>query len=1480
MEIFVRLEAAEHDGDSASHQADLAIGVEPSHTVGDVAAAIAEFIGRPPGTIPTLSRRGTGALNPATTVADSGILSGETLVLGSITATPRRRPAELRLIVASGPDAGASFPLEPGDHTIGRDANCDIVLTDPQISRRHLTLTVHKNRHLTLETLVSERNEVRTTGHRLVGANPIAVDQVVRVGASTLVVREAPTMQRNNVDAFGQVPFHRTPYFPTPVESVVIQEIKDVPTRPEKPRFVLLAILAPIVMGVSLALFIGSPRYLLLAFLSPTIAIGNFIETRRRSGRTFTAAVERFEQALAIKADEVRQALSTERRRRFVGAPDVADIADRAEHRAIDLWVRHRDASDFLTLRVGLGDVPTEIEAKIGDRGDTEFRDQIQAAYGETHTVTDVPVALKLAELGVVGLVGRAMETSSLASSLAIQATGLHSPEDLILLGAFAPARHLLEQLKWTPHSRSTSSPLAGPHLVGTKGAADGLIRDLITEAANRSSVAKDRQSRDPRFPWLLLLLDRALEPDPALVSRLLDLCPTTGISVVWLTDTRERVPRQAQAIVECQSPLTGDLSRILFTDPTKPDLYIDIDRLGPQRATLTAQALAPLRDASATNAATALPRVVPLFTAFGIEAIDADWVATQWQTRRGYSVAGPIGLTESGPLHLDMVTHGPHGLIGGTSGAGKSELVMSIVASLVAHNPPTKVNVLFVDYKGGASSDLFKDVPHTVGYVTNLDGLLSMRALTSLRAELNRRMDLLKGRAKDLAEMIERYPEEAPPSLVIVVDEFATLVKEIPDFVAGIVDIAQRGRSLGIHLILATQRPSGSVNDNIKANTNLRISLRMLDSSESNAVIGTADAAALPAPLKGRGFARLGPGELVAFQSAWAGAPLLADTGPPPVTVEPFGHTPLPPAALARQELPTRHRNGLTKNSPGDAQTPAKTQVSALLDAVIEATKQLAMPNGRPPWLDVLPAVIPIEEVRRAATNEPAEQAAVPGERVAIGMIDDPAAQAQYPLVTNLARSGGLIAFGTGGTGKSTMLKTAALSASLDDSERGGGGLTIFAIDFASRELGALNALPQCAAVAASDDMEAVTRVITVLHETFELRRQALADAVARSAPPPEHSRVLLLVDGLDALIQTMEAGASTSGLIPFYEKLTQLLVDGRQVGIYPILAAARRAGVRSTIMSAISDRITLRQADAQGYLEAGLRSSEAADVELDPGQGLYNGPTMVQIAKLTDPALAGNESLEVRETAERERLVAVAGGLTGWVDPDLRTGPLPRSAEVLPSDDPLRPVVGVADLTLKPIHLDLTYNNVAVYGDPRTGRSTALATIGHQVMVAGGEVWVVAPPHSRLVALDGVHRTCSETGDALMAFLDELTERAASEPRPDRLLLLDDVDLLDESNRQLMTAVSGALLEVSHVAATTRVRGYSASPVQQELKKCRTIVHLCPLDGRDTQEVIGVVPQWHPGLAMTEGRGYIAADRIATMAQFSDVFADEPSI
>jgi S-DNA-T family DNA segregation ATPase FtsK/SpoIIIE len=240
---------------------------------------------------------------------------------------------------------------------------------------------------------------------------------------------------------------------------------------------------------------------------------------------------------------------------------------------------------------------------------------------------------------------------------------------------------------------------------------------------------------------------------------------------------------------------------------------------------------------------------------------------------KRAGNLRAIVGQGSLDAMHLDLRTQGPHALVGGTTGSGKSEFLQAWVLGMAAEYSPDRVTFLFVDYKGGSAFADCVKLPHCVGLVTDLSPRLVRRALTSLRAELHYREHLLnRKKAKDLIELEKRGDPEAPPALVLVIDEFAALAGDVPDFVDGVVDVAQRGRSLGIHLIMATQRPAGVIRDNLRANTNLRIALRMADESDSMDVVGDKIAGTFDPTIPGRAIAKTGPGRLTGFQSAYAG--------------------------------------------------------------------------------------------------------------------------------------------------------------------------------------------------------------------------------------------------------------------------------------------------------------------------------------------------------------------------------------------------------------------------------------------------------------------------------------------------------------------------------------------------------------------------------------------------------------------------------
>ena len=1181
MKILLRVEDPTASGERS---VDVEVDVGPNNTSSELAAALAHACRAPHlAGQPLLHEPTMRLVLPDTPVAESGIISGDTVVLGgerrgreagrpetgsvaspvSASRSPQYRfctgagtatsgagaypksPAgrqwatgsatgadEPDLVVTSGVDAGLSSPLTPGLHTVGRSRHCEITLLDPQISRRDFRLRVAAgsgSRHrstplppppphtapanpqppppsptsaqnqdrggstlaIVLEPGSERSNELRVNGKPVTEPTPLRLGDDVQVGSTTLRVRP-PMIDRRPPMAAGSVPFERTPQFRHPIQVRQLGALGRVPTKPPPRRFQVLAVIAPLLMGCSMAFFFDSPRFLLFAVLSPVVAIGNNIDSRRNGAKDYERKVADLRERIEARRRELRFHLAGERGLRHRAAPDVIELAHQAATYDKQLWNRARRSPDFLELRAGLGTVAPELDIKAEGQGDDDLIEEIADAVAEFDRLVDVPVTLQLAEAGVIGLVGSTTETARFAGGLALQAACLHSPEDLVIASAIPHDRGVNEWLKWLPHTRSKNSPIGETHLAGDPDAAAGLIRAVSRVAETRSTIAD--QKLDTRWPWVLLFVDRSLEPDPALTARLLDLGATVGVSVVWLAESDRFVPRQAEVVARLRTPGEGAPSSLSYVDPNRDTQEFEPVRVGATVSERAARALAPLLDATATNAAATVPSLVTLFEALGVERIDPDWVAEQWLTDRGYSLPAPVGLTDSGPLTLDLVRHGPHGLIGGTSGAGKSELVQSLVTNLIALNSPERVNLLFIDYKGGALSGLFSDVPHSVGAVTNLDAMLSLRALTSLKAELDRRMALFEEkRVKDIAEMLDRHPTETPASLVIVVDEFASLVRELPEFVDGIVSIAERGRSLGIHLLLSTQRPSGSINENIQQNTNLRMSLRMLDAGESNNVIGTADAATIPGHLKGRGFARLGPGELVAFQSSWSGAPLGGDDGPRPITVSPFTTLPDTADAIA-PTVASSHPGAAVAGSAGSG----PTELDAVLDAVIAAAERLGMGRGRAPWLETLPNLVPLSTVLddpRAADG--------PGPSVTIGMVDNPEAQDQYPANIDLDDGGGLAVYGSGGSGRTTTLLTAACAAAIRDSQAGGGQLTIFGIDFASRQLGVLQQLPQCEVVANGDDLEAVTRIVATITRLFGERQ-----ATAASQQPLATSR------------------------------------------------------------------------------------------------------------------------------------------------------------------------------------------------------------------------------------------------------------------------------------------------------------------------------------------------------------------------------------
>lgn len=1297
---------------------EIAVEVDGAHAVADLAEAIAQHLGvndaaRGKGWRLQIARTDEWLLREST-VAASGLRTGDRIRLEPKSGVKapagagRDRSSSSRplweLAVVAGPAAGERFVLGPGEVTLGRGRRSDITLSDDEVSRHHVTFAVAADGVAVTDE--GSSNGTRVEGRPVTGRVTLVPGTLLELGRSALrlVPRSDDVAWAPAVE--GRVPFNRPPRVVASRWDTKFS-LQPPPDKVKKNRLPMATALAPLVIGVAMAAIMRSPQYLAFALLSPVMAVWSYVEDRRSGHRTYEEDRAAFYGRLAELTERMESALKVEAEARRRAAPDVDRIVGMVRGPQPSLWERRPDDADFLMVRLGWADLPSDAELEIEAGGDAELRVEAEQELARHAFVPAVPVTLSLREAGVTALCGPPETTESTARWILAQSAVLQSPRDVVMCAAVPPDQAAAwEWLTWLPHMQSETSPIEAEHFAADADQGRALLDALVSIVQGRAAESGNRLAGARQWsPAVLVLLHGDVEVPRAAVTSLLEDGPGVGVYVLWIGSTVETLPGESGAIAALLSdppgltvthPKTGDRIEGALPDELRRDTAADV-----------ALTLAPVRDMGARGGRSELPRVVHLPEALGMTDATATEILKRWE-RSAPGVDGALGVGSLGPFVVDMRRDGPHALLGGTTGAGKSELLQSLVASMAATHRPDEVTFLLVDYKGGAA---FKDcvqLPHTVGYVTDLDGHLVHRALVSLNAELRRREHLLAGaRAKDLAEMERKDPEAAPPSLLVVVDEFATLAKELPEFVDGVVNVAQRGRSLGIHMILATQRPAGAINENIRANTNLRIALRMNDVADSEDVIGSKEAALLPRSLPGRAYARTGASELTEFQVAYAGGYSLAAKASSAETMPIVVHD------LRRGEVvrPPRPK--------ADADPDRPTDLQRVVEAVVAAAEQAGVPPPARPWVPPLPEVLPLAEV-------PAPF---------VGMLDEPHLQRQTPWGVSLEADGSLLVYGAGGTGKTTFLRslTVALARQASPAE-----LHVYALDFATRGLTTLGAIPHVGGVVPGDDLERVHRVIALVEGAIADRRERFAVAGVtsleehRRATGEDIPRILVLLDGWSGFHATFER-LDYGELL---ERVPRLVAEGRSLGVHWVITADRRGAMPMALSGVVGRRLVLRQADPDDYSVLGVDIRVARDAVLPPGRAFVDGSLEVQLAIVGDDD-SGEAQMAAVEALGRE----LSARHRGQAAPPVGSLPAEIPALSLPTaDDSLRPFVGIAADTLAPVAVDLLEGHLLVAGPNRSGKTTALATLARQVHDASGSVplWLFAPRRTALTQLD----------------------------------------------------------------------------------------------------------------------------------------------
>ncbi|MCS5716004.1 FtsK/SpoIIIE domain-containing protein [Herbiconiux sp. CPCC 205716] len=1359
-------------GGSASN---LQITADATASVGDIAEAIhladPQLSEYQRAQVPeglTLQVTGTGGeqrlVDPTSNLIEAGVRSGSVLELARHSegfSSGGHGPAAATLRVLSGPDAGAEFPLPFGSSYIGRERGIDVRLSDGLVSKRHARINIGEQ----VEIVDMKSANGLLMGGEQVARTTLSSADVVVLGDTAICV--VPLQRLGGAaPSTPVIEFNRSPRvvarypgseFPAPTP----------PKQPQPLRFPLVALIAPLIMGPILFAATGNALSLVFIALSPILMIGTWLDHKLQTRAQLRNAIKQFTESLDAFVASMHERQRVQRAVRLTEAPAVAATIDAVQRLGQLMWTHRPEHPSFLTARLGLGTALSRDVVTTPNENDAlpEYYAQVEQTADRFSRIDGVPIVVELRKAGALGVAGPAEQRHGVARGIVTQLAALHSPAELVVTALVSPSsRSTWEWLEWLPHTSSPHSPLAGDHLADNPGSGSALLarlEDLISRRtagapSPRGPIDPDAKSGDdevahPITPSVLVVIEDDAPLDRGRLTRLVERGADANVHVVWSAPSIAALPAACRSFVSVDQDAAGATAgQVRLGEHTFP---LECETVDADTAHRLARQLSPVVDVGApVDDDSDLPRQVSYLTLVGSELADEpEAVIDRWREsnsialrdgsphvrrKQAGSLRALVGHSGTEPFYLDIRNQGPHALVGGTTGAGKSEFLQSWVLGMAAAHSPDRATFLFVDYKGGAAFAECVGLPHTVGLVTDLSPHLVRRALTSLRAELRYREHLLnRKKAKDLISLEKTGDPDTPPSLLIVVDEFAALVNEVPEFVDGVVDVAQRGRSLGLHLILATQRPAGVIKDNLRANTNLRIALRMADADDSSDILGDPMAAYFDQSIPGRGAAKTGPGRLAPFQTGYAGG---WTTSTPP----------RPRIDLVEMDFGA----GAAWEVPEDEETPESveqgpTDIARLVTSIRHAASMAKIPEPRKPWLDELAAVYDFSLLPNPRTDE----------RLLLGVIDDPASQSQPTVFYEPDRDGNMAVLGTGGSGKSATLRTIAVSAAVTPR---GGPVHVYGLDFGSSGLSMLEELPHVGAIISGDDEERVVRLLRMLRDLVDDRsirysavRAGSIGEYRRIADAPAEPRILVLVDGIGAFREQYEFGGHSAWFTTF----AQIATDGRQVGVHIVVAGDRPNSVPASLGSTIQRRLVLRMANDDDYALLGAPKDTLSAVS-PPGRGVMDG-NEVQMAVLGADSNVAIQSREISKLAEAMRRQGVTDA-----PPILTLGDaIPLGT--LPAVAAGQPVIGVRDDTLGALGI-APAGAMLVAGTAGSGRSTALATIATALRRADPGIRLVhiSPRKTSLTPLPLWSLSLSDPAQ-ISAFADDVTAQLDAE-------------------------------------------------------------------------------------------------------------------
>lgn len=946
-------------------------------------------------------------------------------------------------------------------------------------------------------------------------------------------------------------------YYSIPTEEV---EYIDPPEKIKEKKQNLFVMILPSLASVILMVFLrgamgGGMAFVMISAGSMVIGIGTSIYTyfsqKKQSAEDEEKRVETYTEYAKKKEEEIVKIRNEELLLMEYNTPDLGATVQSVWDFDGRIYERNVNDEDYLSVRIGTGPVESKRPIKFSKMERLSIEDEM-VTWPETVSkkyeyLPQAPILLRLKEASMVGIVGNDVQVFEHLKMIIVDLCVRHSPLD-IQLGVFISKNDISkwEWVKWFPHINNDDTGLR--NIAYDEDSYKVLAENLFKVFSDREGISEDKRRKGLIGKHYVIIVTEPYDILTHPISRFFENGKDYGITFIFCNESRELLPNCNQIIL-----LGNDSNKLI--DSQKAEKIQNYTSFVIQDNTIKrlAEKLACV-SIDEISLANSLTKNITLFHLLGIyKAEDLD-LSGRWRESEVYkSMAVPLGVDSKNDIvYLDLheKAHGPHGLVAGTTGSGKSEIMQSYILSIATLFHPYDVSFLIIDFKGGGMVNQFRELPHLLGAITNIDGKAINRSLKSIKAELQKRQRLFAEADVNRIDLyIKKYKagevNEPLPHLIIIVDEFAELKAEQPDFMKELISTARIGRSLGVHLILATQKPAGQVDDQIWSNSKFKLCLKVQGPEDSNEVIKSPLAAEIKEP--GRAYLQVGNNEIfMLFQSAYSGA-MERD-------VESNGKS----FSIFQMDLSGK-RTEIYKEKQNSISKDGRTQLDAIVDYVHYYCEHNNIRKLPDICLPALESIINYQEDLSCKNG-----------LVDIGIYDDPDNQFQGSTWVDIFNKNTLI-IGSSQYGKTNLLQLMIREiVTLYSSQE----VNIFILDFASMFLKNFESLKHVGGVVCASDDEKFRNLIKILAEEIIVRREKLVSAGVSSfsayceAGFTDLPHIFVFVDNMTALFELY---------LNEDDVFLEIVREGIAVGISCIVANTQTNGFGYRYLSNFSNKIAL---------------------------------------------------------------------------------------------------------------------------------------------------------------------------------------------------------------------------------------------------------------------------------------------------------------